>query len=117
MNVTNKSDISRDLFMLTGGLSKKGYDWWWHNFTGYNRETGVEKSFFIEYFVCNPALGDKKAILGQLPFNKANKIRPSYSLIKVGAWGENAKQIHNFYPIIFCGPAVAGPAKSWPHYL
>ena len=99
MNVTNKSDISRDLFMLTGGLSKKGYDWWWHNFTGYNHETGVEKSFFIEYFVCNPALGDKKAILGQLPSNKANKIRPSYSLIKVGAWGENAKQIHNFYPI------------------
>lgn len=95
----DKSDVKRDLFMLKGSLSKKGYDWWWHNFTAYNRKTGEEKVFFIEYFVINPALGGKKAILGQLPENQRNNIKPSYALIKVGTWGKNAKQLHNFYPI------------------
>lgn len=98
-SLVNKSDISRDFFMLKGPLAKNGYDWWWHNFTGYNRETGEAKSFYIEYFVCNPALGGEKAILGQLPENQTKKIKPSYVLIKAGAWGKDAKQIHNFYPI------------------
>ena len=31
----NKSDLKRDYFMLKGPLAKKGYDWWWHSFTGY----------------------------------------------------------------------------------
>ena len=95
----NKSDITRDFFMLNGPLSKNGYDWWWHNFTGYNQETGCEKTFFIEYFVCNPGLRSNIAILGQLPENKEKNVKPSYALIKVGAWGKDAKQIHNFYSI------------------
>jgi hypothetical protein len=95
----NKSDLSRDFYMLKGPLTKKGYDWWWHNFTGYRRETGEAKTFFVEYFVCNPALGGNKAILGQLPTNKAKDIKPSYALIKAGAWGNSPKQIHRFYPI------------------
>ena len=36
----NKSDIERDYFMLKGPLAKRGYDWWWHSFTGYNKKTG-----------------------------------------------------------------------------
>lgn len=95
----NKSDLSRNLYMLKGPLSKKGYDWWWHNFTGYNQVTGEAKTFFIEYFVCNPALGNGQPILGQLPTNQAIGRKPSYALVKVGTWGSKAKQIHNFYPI------------------
>lgn len=95
----NQSDISRDLFMLNGPLAKKGYDWWWHSFTGYHRTTGKERAFFIEYFVCNPELGGTKAILGQLPRYQNAGIRPTYALVKVGTWGRDAKQIHNFYPI------------------
>lgn len=95
----NKSDLSRNLFMLKGKLAKKGYDWWWHNFTAYHCKTGEAQAFFIEFFICNPALGSNNAILGQLPANKEVGIFPSYALIKVGAWGKNAKQIHNFYPI------------------
>lgn len=95
----NKSDTSRDLFMLKGTLAKRGYDWWWHNFTAYNRETGEAKAFFIEYFVCNPKFGGNQPILGQLRINKEKGIKPSYALIKVGTWGKNSKQIHNFYPI------------------
>ena len=39
--------------MLKGSLKKKGYDWWWHSFTGYHKTTGKPKSFFIEYFIMN----------------------------------------------------------------
>ena len=46
----NKSDLKRDYFMLKGPLAKKGYDWWWHSFTGYNKKTGEARPFFIEYF-------------------------------------------------------------------
>lgn len=99
MEIMNKSDLSRNLYMLKGPLAKNGYDWWWHNFTGYSQTTGEAKSFFIEYFICNPGLGNGHPILGQLPTNQAIGRKPSYALIKVGTWGKDAKQIHNFYPV------------------
>jgi tocopherol cyclase len=93
------SDIRRNLYMLKGPLAKKGYDWWWHNFTGYKRSNGEPKSFFIEYFICNPSLGKDEPILGQAKYNLSDNRKPSYALIKVGYWGKEAKQIHNFYSI------------------
>ena len=65
----NVHDISRDACMLHGPLRHLGYDWWWHSFTGKDEQTGEEKPFFIEFFVCNPALGGDEPILGQLPEN------------------------------------------------
>ena len=84
-------DISRDRFMLTGDLAKQGYDWWWHSFTGCHAETGERRSFFIEFFCCNPALGGSRPVLGQLPENRAADIKPSYVMVKAGAWGEGAR--------------------------
>lgn len=95
----NRSDPSRNLFMLKGPLSRKGYDWWWHNFTGRSKKTGEEKSFFIEYFICNPDSGGAQPVLGQLEENRKKGIKPSYAMIKAGFWGKNAQQIHNFYGI------------------
>lgn len=95
----NKSDLTRNFYMLKGPLAKRGYDWWWHNFTGYHRVTGEPRAFFIEYFVCNPALGGNKPVLGQLHQNQLAGVRPSYAMVKVGVWGKDARQIHNFYPI------------------
>lgn len=95
----NKSDISRNLYMLKGSLEQKGYDWWWHSFSGYNKLTGEQKTFFIEYFIMNPKLGGNTPVFGQLPENIENHRRPSYVMIKAGAWGENHKQLHAFYPI------------------
>lgn len=91
--------LRRNYYKLKGPLEKKGYDWWWHSFTGYSRKTGEEKAFFIEYYVCNPSLAKEKAVLGQLSENKNKGIKPSYAMIKCGVWGKNARQIHNFYPI------------------
>ncbi len=94
----NRPDINRNAFMLKGDLAENGYDWWWHSFTGHNAKTGEEKSFFIAFFCINPALGGDTAVLGQLPENQQNGTRPSYMMVKAGAWGENAKQMHRFFP-------------------
>lgn len=29
--------------MLDGKFAKKGYDWWWHSFTGIDHETNEKK--------------------------------------------------------------------------
>ncbi len=97
VNMGNVSDIARDAFMLDGKLSECGYDWWWHSFTGHEQNTGEEKSFFIEFFTCNPGLGGDEPILGQLPENQKEDVKPSYLMVKVGAWGEDAVQLHKFY--------------------
>jgi len=93
----NIHDITRDEFMLDGIFAEEGYDWWWHSFTGISEKTGEEKAFFIEFFTCNPELGEDKPVLGQLPENKKFGIRPSYLMIKAGCWGEDACQIHRFF--------------------
>jgi len=92
----NKQDRKRDACMLDGKFAKKGYDWWWHSFTAEDAETGEEKPFFVEYFLCNPEKGGSEPILGQNPENKANGRRPSYLLVKAGCWGEPHLQLHRF---------------------
>ena len=87
----SKQDIRRDACQLFGGQARQGYDWWWHSFTAHNAITGDEKSFFIEFFLCNPAHAQKSPTFGQL-----HEI-PSYLMVKVGAWGEDAAQLHRFY--------------------
>ena len=95
--MVNISDTSRDAFMLKGGLAECGYDWWWHSFTAHHSITGEEKGFFIEFFTCNPALGGDEPLLGQLKENQQQDIKPSYLMVKAGAWGEDAVQLHRFF--------------------
>lgn len=96
--MANKHDIQRDTCQLVGGQARQGYDWWWHSFTGHHAETGEEKAFFIEFFVCNPALGGDAPILGQLPENKEKGLRPSYLMVKCGSWGRtNRGQLHRYF--------------------
>ncbi len=84
----NKPDEYRDGWMLKGPLAKCGYDWWWHSFTGYSEKTGEEKSFYIEFFTVNPGLGGKEPLFDPLP---------SYLMVNVGAWGEDAAQLHRYF--------------------
>ena len=93
----NKHDITRNEFMLYGGQSRRGYDWWWHSFTAENEVTGEQKPFYIEFFLCNPAFGQDKPIFGQLKENQEKGIRPSYLMVNVGTWGEDAVQLHRFF--------------------
>ncbi|MBR2257434.1 MAG: hypothetical protein IJ899_08955 [Blautia sp.] len=93
----NHHDITRDAFMLHGPLRHHGYDWWWHSFTAQDEETGEDKPFFIEFFLCNPALGEDTPIFGQLPENHETGSRPSYLMVKAGCWGEDHCQLHRFF--------------------
>ena len=93
----NRHDITRNACMLRGPLARCGYDWWWHSFTAQDAETGEDKAFFIEFFVCNPALAEEEPVLGQLPENRAEGRRPSYLMVKAGCWGEEHCQLHRFF--------------------
>lgn len=95
----NHHDISRNAFMLHGPLAHLGYDWWWHSFTAQDTETGEDKPFFIEYFICNPALAEDEPVFGQLPANREAKKKPSYLMVKAGCWGEDHCQLHRFFPL------------------
>ena len=94
----SRFDKKRDAFMLDGSFADQGYDWWWHSFTAVNSLTGEEKSFFIEYFTCNPARCEAKPVFGQLIENALSGKKPSYVMIKAGWWGEDHAQLHRFFP-------------------
>ena len=83
--------------MLHGPLARQGYDWWWHSFTAQDAETGEDKPFFIEFFLCNPDLGEDEPVFGQLPENRAAGKKPSYLMVKAGTWGEDHCQLHRFF--------------------
>ena len=85
--------------MLHGPLAHQGYDWWWHSFTAQDAETGEDKPFFIEFFICNPALAEDAPVLGQLPANRKAGKRPSYLMVKAGCWGEDHCQLHRFFSL------------------
>ena len=99
----NTSDLSRNACLLSGSQSKRGYMRWFHSFCGTQPETGERRTFFIEYMIMNPSLSSNKPILGQLPYNKKRGIRPSYLLLKAGAFagdgGSASVQLHKFYPL------------------
>ncbi len=99
----NQFDTNRNAYMLRGSLAKKGYMRWWHSFTGVQPDTGETRTFFVEYFVINPALGGDQPILGQHPYFKKRGMKPSYAMVKAGVfpdrYGNEGKQLHAFYPI------------------
>ena len=87
----NKRKTIKNECMLTGSFKRKGYDWWWHSFTGRDAETNEEKPFFLEFFLTNPKKAQDHPTYGQL-----GEI-PSYLMVKIGTWGKNKTQVHNFY--------------------
>ncbi|MGI5172514.1 hypothetical protein H0R92_02765 [Treponema sp. OMZ 840] len=95
----NKNSLRKNRKMF-GALHKKhGFICWRHVFTGFNIKTGLQKSFFIEFFIINPSRSPQEPVFGQLYEQKIKKYFPSYIMIKAGTWGEQAKQIHEFYPV------------------
>ena len=93
----NTHDITRNEFMLHGPLAHTGYDWWWHSFTAQDAETGEDKPFFVEFFLCNPALAEDEPVFGQLPGNRSAGKKPSYLMVKAGTWGHDHCQLHRFF--------------------
>lgn len=99
----NKSDTERNARLLSGRLSRHGYMRWWHSFCATNQDTGEVRTFFIEYYIVNPALGGSQVVLGQYPQNKKLGIKPTYAMIKAGAFptekGNDGVVLSTYYPI------------------
>lgn len=101
----NQSDYGRNASMLKGSLAKRGYMSWWHSFQGIDPITQNTRTFFIEYFMINPAFGQNQPILGNHPHHKKRGIRPTYFMIKSGVFPkekENGIQLSAYYPISTC---------------
>ena len=99
----NQFDPARNSYMLRGSLAKRGYMRWWHSFSGVQADTGKTRTFFIEFFIINSALGCSHPILGLHPYYRKRGMMPSYVMVKAGAFpdadGQGGKQLHAFYPI------------------
>lgn len=99
----NLSDLTRNAAMLRGSFARKGYMRWWHSFCGTEPGSGEVRTFFVEFYIINPALGSSHPILGQHPYFKKRGMKPSYALVKAGVFpdgsGGGGKQLHAFYPI------------------
>ena len=97
--MANISDLSRDQWMLTGPLAKRGYDWWWHSLTAENEATGEKKPFYVEFFTCNPAHAEDEPVIVWNDEKKQKQgILPSYLMVNVGFWGDPKGQLHRFFP-------------------
>ena len=83
--------------MLRGPLRRRGYDWWWHSFTAVDELTGEERPFFVEFFLCDPALAEDEPVLGQREESRRLGKRPSYLMVKAGCWGREHVQLHRFF--------------------
>jgi len=105
--------------MLHGALKKNGYLQMRYVFSGINRTTGEEKQFFIEMYMLNPAISPLEAVLAQKcrpkmsaddiqyalagtqsaqKLGQEESVRPSYVLIKAGAFGARGKIFNKFIP-------------------
>lgn len=59
----------------------------------------AEKTFYIEYFLYNPALAQPEPglVWNDPEKQKAGK-RPSYCMVNAGFWGKEKGQLHRFSP-------------------
>jgi tocopherol cyclase len=89
------ADPGRNRFMLRGALARRGYDWWWHNFTARHAVTGVERAFSITFFVTNPGSGGAEPVFAGAGTANPTR-RPAYGLVKIGIWGEGGRQLHRY---------------------
>ncbi len=91
-------DTKHNKYMLSGSLQKNGFDCWRHSFIAKEAISGTETAFFIDMYVLNPMLKHDSVMINQFIDHGHKKKRSSYVLIKAGRLGEDACQIHNFYP-------------------
>ena len=89
----NRSDQSRNAYMLCGSLAKKGYLRWWHSFSGISAATGIRRFFFVEYLILNPVPGKQK---------KDRAAIPSYVKVSAGIFPDAEApglQLASYHPI------------------
>jgi hypothetical protein len=110
-------------YMLNHKLRSCGFELWRSIFCGISKTTGEERTFFIEFYLVNPSVSPKTAVIAQksrlkmtesdlqyalagtasaLEINAEPDVQPSYVLVKAGAWGKSGKQVNQFFPASDC---------------
>jgi hypothetical protein len=106
-----------DNYLLKGKLRRNGYERWRYVFTGINKSTGEQRTFFVELYYVNPLISPKESVLAQKSRLKIKEndlqyalagtisaqsvsqevaVQPSYALVKAGFYGTNGKQMNSF---------------------
>ncbi len=113
----SKKNKRFDNYLLKGKLRRNGFERWRYVFTGIDRATGNQKTFFIELYYVNPLLSPKEPVIAQKSQLKLSNAQlqyalagtlaaesaaeevsfiPSYALVKAGVFGTDGKQINSF---------------------
>ncbi|MCR4823171.1 MAG: hypothetical protein K5873_09915 [Treponema sp.] len=106
-------------YVLRGKLRQEGFELWRYVFSAISKTSGHERKFFIELYIVNPGLSPKVAVISQksrlavsesdLQYalagtesashaNDELDVKPSYVLVKAGAFGTKGKCINKFLP-------------------
>lgn len=104
-----------DYYIIDKKYKYSGYQFWRYFFTGVSKLDGTEATFFIEYYIVNPAVSPKEVLITtkSVVFSSDNDIsgefsasamasvkdcHPSYVLCKAGRFGENPKHVTSLSP-------------------
>lgn len=108
-----------DQYLLRGNLRNEGFERWRYIFSAVSKETGQSRIFFVEMYLVNPAVSPDAAVIAQksrldssaedfqyalagtpsaLTVGNELAVKPSYILVKCGAFGKNGKQFNRFLP-------------------
>ncbi len=89
----------KNRYMLTGNNKKNCFDLWRHSFTAYSKRTGDPKTFFIEFYILNPAVSPNEVSFENSYSITKKEGKPCFLMVKAGFWGPKGKQLHAFLPI------------------
>lgn len=118
MSISKKSS-KINKYQLSGSLKKSGLNSWRFVFNGIDKLTAMERKFFIELSMLNPALSSDEVVLGFKPrinilpedlqnvlagtasaknIQSESYVVPSYVVVRAGILGSGAKQVCTYVP-------------------
>ena len=115
-----KNNIGRnERLMLKGSLKKNGFDRWRFITNAVSLTSGLEKTFFIEFYILNPLVSPDECVLGfknrfaktaedlqyalagtESAENAASQkfVVPSFTMVRAGYFGSGGKQLSSYFP-------------------
>lgn len=106
-------------YLLKHSFKKNGFDVWRFFINSFNSTTGEQCTFFLEYYVVNPALSPKECVLGfksrvnksaaDLQYalagtvsvedvNLEQYVQPSFVMVRAGCLGRGGKVVSSYFP-------------------
>ena len=115
-----KNNVTRnERLMLKGSLKKNGFERWRFITNAVSLESGLEKVFFIEFYILNPQVSPEECVLGfKNRFEKTAEdlqyalagtesaesaasqkfVVPSFTMVRAGYFGAGGRQVSAYFP-------------------